>query len=82
MSIVVLLLNLLTFVFIARALLSWFPIGFDSPLRPVVDVLHSITEPILGPIRRILPQTGGFDFSVLIVIFGIRLILIPIANSI
>lgn len=78
----VLLLNLVTIVFIARALVSWFPISFDSPFRPVVDGLYRITEPVLEPIRRVLPSMGGLDLSVLIVIFGIRLLLIPLAASI
>ena len=78
----VLLLNLVTIVFIARALVSWFPIGFDSPFRPVVDGLYRITEPVLAPIRRVLPSMGGLDFSVLIVIFGIRLLLVPLAAGI
>ena len=78
----VLLLNLVTIVFVARALVSWLPIGFDSPFRPVVDVLYRVTEPVLAPIRRVLPPMGGLDLSVLVVIFGIRFLLVPAAASI
>ena len=46
-------INLLVTVFyiaiLARVLLSWFPIGPDSALRPVVRVVFQITEPLLGP---------------------------------
>ena len=79
-GILVLLLNLVVIVFVVRALVSWLRIGYDSPFRPVVDGLHRVTEPILAPIRNVLPSFGGFDLSVLVVIFGIRLLLIPLAQ--
>lgn len=74
-----LVLYLAIIVFIARAIVSWFPIGVDSPVRPVVDGLYRITEPVLAPIRRVLPPLGGLDLSVFVVILGIRFILVPIA---
>ncbi len=77
----VLILRIASFVFIARALLSWFPIGPDSGFRPVVDILHRVTEPVLAPIRRVLPPMGGFDLSVLLVIVAINFLLIPIARG-
>lgn len=76
------LLNVVTIIFIARALVSWLPIGHDSPFRPVVDVLYRLTEPVLAPIRRVLPPMGGLDLSVLIVILVIRFLLVPLAASI
>jgi YggT family protein len=75
------LLNLFTFVLLARAISSWFPIGVDSPLRPIVDILYRVTEPVLAPIRNLLPPMGGFDLSFLVVIFGIRLVLIPVIRA-
>jgi YggT family protein len=52
-------------VLLARVLLSWFPnIPRDNP---VVRIVFQVTEPVLRPIRNALPQTGGFDFSPLIV---------------
>ncbi len=80
-SLLVTLLNLASFVFIARALSSWFRVGPDSPFRPVIDVIHRITEPVLAPIRGVLPSMGGLDLSIIIVILGIRLVLVPIAAS-
>lgn len=75
------LLNAITLVFVARAILSWFPIGYDSPVRPVSDFLHRVTEPVLAPIRSVLPPLGGIDLSILLVIFGIRLILVPLVAT-
>jgi len=80
-SILVRLLDLVVIVFVVRALLSWFPIGFDSPLRPVVDGLHRITEPVLAPIRRVLPPMGGFDLSILIVIIGLSWVVRPVLRG-
>lgn len=69
-----LVLNAAVILFIARAILSWIPIGHDSPFRPVVDVIWRLTEPILAPVRRVLPSLGGLDLSVIVVIIGIRVL--------
>jgi YggT family protein len=78
------LLNAYVFVVFARVVLSWFPISPDTILATVYRVVYAVTEPVLGPIRRVMPGVGfggmGLDFSPIIVIFGIYLILIPIAQ--
>lgn len=51
-----------------RVILSWFPISPQSPVASIYRLLYQVTEPVLGPIRRMLPPMGGFDFSPLIVI--------------
>jgi YggT family protein len=43
-----------------RILLSWFPIDRNNRL---IVILYEITEPILGPIRRLIPGLAGFDIS-------------------
>jgi YggT family protein len=50
---------------IARSLMSWFPV---SPRNPFARFLQDATEPLLGPVRRILPRTGMIDFSAMVVI--------------
>lgn len=76
------LLNILTIMFVARALLSWFPIDSLARIRPAVDILYRVTEPVLAPIRRMLPPMAGLDISNLIVVFGIQLILKPLVRGI
>lgn len=71
---VVTILNLYLFVLIARALMSWVPIGHDSPLRTLAEFLYAITEPVLSPVRRVIPPLGGFDLSFIVVFFGIRIL--------
>lgn len=53
---------------IARSLLSWFPVDQSSTLY---QMLHRVTEPIVDPIRRILPNTGMMDLSPMIAIMVI-----------
>ena len=56
-----------------RALLSWFP-NID-PRNPLVEILYQLTEPILAPIRSLMPRTM-LDFSPMIA----SILLIFIAN--
>ena len=59
----------------ASALLSW-----TNPNTPFGPVLHTITEPFLRPLRRFVPVSGGFDFSVLVLFLVLQLILkLPVA---
>ena len=62
----------------ARIILSWFPIEPGSGLATVYGFLYSITEPVLGPIRRVIPPLGaggmGIDLSPIIVFFAITIL--------
>lgn len=55
-----LFIELLTWSVIARSLLSWFPIDQNSP---ICQLLVRITEPIIEPLRKIMPSTGMIDLS-------------------
>lgn len=81
MTILVLLLQAVWVVFLARVIFSWVRPSETSPLRPVSDFIHTITEPVVAPVRRVLPSTGGLDFSVTLVLLVITFVLIPIATS-
>jgi YggT family protein len=62
-SLIDLIFTVLTIALIGRALLSWFDPGMRSTIgRLLVD----ITEPIIGPIRRVVPSVGMFDISPII----------------
>ncbi len=74
MGIIVLILNLFVILLVVRAVLSWVRPGPESPIRPVADFVHKATEPVLAPIRSVLPPMGGFDFSPLLVIVLISVI--------
>ena len=63
---------------IARAILSWFPLRSDSPFIPVARFLNAVTEPILAPVRRIIPAAGMFDLSFLVVVLVLEIIIVPL----
>ena len=54
--------------------------GSNQFLRQVYDSINSLLEPVLAPIRRILPQTGSIDFSPLVLILGLNAIMIVLGN--
>ena len=72
-------------VLIVRDLLSWFPVRPGSPLIPVLRVLSAVTEPVLRPLRRLLPpvRAGGasIDLSIMVVILVAQIIVIPLLRS-
>ena len=72
------LLDAYLIILFARIILSWFPISPDSGMASVYGFLYSLTEPVLGPIRRIIPPLGmggmGLDLSPLVVFFGISIL--------
>jgi YggT family protein len=49
-------------------------------LLAVYNSINSLLEPVLAPIRRIMPNTGAIDFSPLVLILGLQLVLIVLAN--
>ena len=67
-SLISALFNFLFIAMIGRVLLSWFNISPSSSLYPIVTILHQVTEPILAPIRRVLPRFGMLDLSPMVAI--------------
>lgn len=58
-------LYILLIAIVIRALLSWFPMSRNNPF---VRIIHQITDPLLEPVRRIMPRTGIIDLSAMVVI--------------
>jgi len=65
------LANLYIIIIILRAILSWFSV---DPYNPLYRLLINITEPVLAPIRRLIPITG-IDFSPFIAILLIQILM-------
>lgn len=63
---------------IARAVLSWFPVRYGSPLQSVSRGLERVTEPVLAPVRRVIPpvRMGGtaLDLSFLLVVIVLEVV--------
>ncbi len=70
-DLVYIIAQVLTFAIVARALLSWFPTSANNPLA---DFLQTVTEPIIAPLRRILPRVGFFDLSPIVAIIVLQLV--------
>ena len=78
-EILVTLLNLYVICIFGRIVLSWFPVTPGGPVAQISSFLYTITEPVLGPIRRILPNLGGIDVSpiiLLLIIFFIQRVIV------
>lgn len=59
------------FAILIQAILSWITPG---TYNPVTSVLFSLTEPVLRPVRRVIPPISGFDLSPLVAILGLQVI--------
>jgi YggT family protein len=70
--------NLYVLLLFARAIFSWFPIRSDSPVVPVVRFLHTVTEPVLAPFRRVIPPAGMFDISFIVVLLLLEFLVVPL----
>jgi YggT family protein len=68
------LLQLYTLALILRAVLSWFPVHSDSGLIPVLRGLDTIINPVLMPLRRVIPPLGMFDMSFLVLIIVVEVV--------
>jgi YggT family protein len=63
--------TLLSLAILARVLLSWLRV---SPYHPAVGLLYRITEPILAPLRRVIPPIGMVDISPIIALILLQII--------
>lgn len=71
-----LVLQFYLWMIIIGALLSWV-----APQSPAVHLIFQVTEPVLAPCRRLLPNMGGFDLSPIIAILGIQVVEILLRHS-
>jgi len=67
------ILSIYSWIIIAAALISWVS---PDPRNPIVVFLRQVTEPVLAPVRRLLPpwKTGGLDLSPLVVLIAIQFV--------
>jgi YggT family protein len=72
-------IDIYTWIVIASAIMSWL-VAFgvinvrNQFIRVMVDLLYRLTEPLLRPIRRFLPNLGGVDISPIILLLGLYFI--------
>src|SRR5579871_3701270 len=79
LEVIIFLLNAYIYIIIAAVILSWL-IAFNvvntrnQIVGMIADFLYRITEPVFRPIRQLMPNLGGIDFSPLIVLLIIYVI--------
>jgi YggT family protein len=71
----VVFLYILIGMIIVRAFMSWFPSMQGSEFARFV---HRVTEPLIEPVRRFLPAMGGFDFSPIVVIIVLQMMVVVV----
>ncbi len=64
--------QLLTLLIVVRAILSWIPTTDYG--HPIIRVVMRTTDPVLEPVRRILPPLGGLDLSPIVAILLLQLV--------
>ena len=68
MKLLLLSVNLFMFAIFVRIILSWISPG---QFNPATAIITTLTEPLLRPVRRLIPSLGGFDISPIFVIIGL-----------
>ena len=68
-DVLVILVTLYLVILGGRAVLSWFPVRGGTFLSSVNTLLFELTEPVLRPVRRVIPPAGMFDVSFMVVFF-------------
>lgn len=69
-QVLLMFLEIYKWVLIVRVLASWFVRGRN----PLMDVLETLTDPVLRPLATVIPPMGGLDLSPIVAIFGIHLV--------
>ena len=71
-SLVQLIVLVIDMLILGRVVMSWLQVSPYS--SPITQTIYNVTEPILAPVRNLLPPTQGFDFSPMIVIIAVSAI--------
>jgi YggT family protein len=70
-ELVLLLINIFIFSIVIQVILSWINPGIYTP---VGALLHSLTNPVLAPIQRVIPPVAGIDLSPLFALIGLQVL--------
>ena len=79
LDVLLIVMQLYTYIVVAAIVFSWL-VAFNvvnmrnQAVSAIGDVLYRLTEPVLGPIRRRLPATGGLDLSPIVLFLALLLL--------
>ena len=73
------ILNIYFWIILATVIMSWLTAfgvvnGANPYVRQIAYALRRLTEPLLGPIRRLLPDLGGIDISPIVLLIGLQFV--------
>ena len=68
------LINVYYIVLFGRIILSWFPVQPGTGMASIASILYQLTEPVMGPVRRMIPTIGMIDISPIVIFFGLRIL--------
>ena len=68
------LISVYYIVLLARVFLSWFPLQPGTALASIASIVYQLTEPVMGPVRRIIPTIGMIDISPIVVFIGLQIL--------
>lgn len=84
MQIICTALQIYWIVVIGRIILEWIPVSYDHPVARIRSVLRSATEPVLAPLRAMLPPVRmggmGLDLSPIILLVGLSVLTGVVCN--
>jgi YggT family protein len=83
-QIILTIIQILTFVIFLRVILSWIVVMMRTRNEFLISayrILEQITDPILAPLRRIIPSAGGIDFSPMIAIILLLILGMVVAEA-
>jgi YggT family protein len=74
-QIINLIFNFFYILILARVIFSWIRVDPYHPTwGPILRFVYQMTEPIMAPVRNVMPSMGGLDLSPIIVLFGIDIL--------
>lgn len=73
------LLDIYSLIVFGAVIVSWIQL---PPTHPVANFLAVMTEPLLDPIRQLLPDMGGLDFSPMVLLIGVHLLRNLVASAV
>lgn len=65
------IIDLYSLIVFVAVVMSWMQL---PPSNPIAQLVHALTEPVLGPLRRALPSMGGLDFSPMVLLIGLQML--------
>jgi YggT family protein len=65
-ALLITVLQIYSFLLFGRAIMSWFDPTFSSQIGRII---YDVTEPVIAPIRQVIPPIAGLDLSIMVTIF-------------